>query len=105
MLNHSLVLAMLVVYGFSTSSFKLMQIYQCNRFAKTKINDSFTDYIEILVGVPQGFILGTLPFKIFLNDIFLLIINSSLCNYADGLNKNLHVVKSNLEANFATMQK
>ena len=38
---------------------------------------------EVLVGVSEGFILSLQLSDIFVNDIFLLITNSNLCNYTD----------------------
>ena len=38
---------------------------------------------EIKRGVPQGFILGDLLFKISDNDIFMFIEKSEICNFAD----------------------
>ena len=109
-INHNLLLAKLEAYGFSMTSMKLMQSYLCNRFQRTSVNVSFSDWKEIETGVPQGSILGTLLFNIFLNDIFYFINNGYLCNYADdntlySIGKNLNMVKENLEINFLIMQK
>ena len=77
-INQSLLLAILEDYGFCTSSLKLMQAYLCNRYQKTEV---------------MGHLVAEL-----ITEIFLLLINSNLCNYADdstqyAINKNLHVVK------------
>ena len=60
-----------------------MQSYLCNRFKRTSVNASFSDWKEIKTGVPQGSILGPLLFDIFLNDTLYFINNGNLCNYAD----------------------
>ena len=106
-INHSLHLAKLEAYGFSM---KLMQSYLCNRFQRTSVNASFSDWKEIETGVPQGSILGHLLFNIFLNYIFYFINNGNLCNYADdntlySIGKSLNMVKENFKINFLIMQK
>ena len=92
------------------ASLKLMQSYLCNRFQRTSVNASFSHWKEIETGVPQGSILGSLLFNIFLNDIFYFINNGNLCNYADdntlySIGKSLNMVKENLKINFLIMQK
>ena len=39
-----------------------------------------------LVGIPQGSVLGAFLFIIFINDIFLLVNDTEVCNYADDTN-------------------
>ena len=85
-----------------------MQSYLCDSVQRTKVNGSFSDWTEYLAEVPQDSIFASLLFNIFLNDTFLFITNSNLCNYPDdstleAINENLHVIKSNFEASF--MQK
>ena len=87
-----------------------MQIYLCNRFQRTSVNTSFSDWKEVETRVPEGAILGPLLFSIFLNDIFYFINNGSLCNYAldnalYSIGKSLKMVKENLKINFLIMQK
>ena len=67
--NHSLELAKLDAYGFSRTSLKLKQNYLCNRQQRI----SFSDWTEVITGVPQGYILVPLPFNIFVNDMFMFI--------------------------------
>ena len=68
--DHSLLLIKLNAYGFSRISFKLMQDYLCNKNQRSSINGSFRDWTEVITGVPQGSILNSVLFNIFLNDIF-----------------------------------
>ena len=87
------------------ASAPLMQSYLCDWFKRTKVNELFSDWTKFLAKVPQDSIFASLLFNIFLNDIFFIIYNSNLCNYADdntmqAINENLHVIKSNLEVNF-----
>ena len=100
-INHSLLLAKLDAYGFSRASLKLMQNYLCNRQQRISINGSFSDWTEVITGVPQGQLL----FNIFLNDIFMFISKCSLCNYADentwySNGKDLNRIRRNLEIDF-----
>ena len=82
-LNHELLVAKLHAYGFSYSSLKLILSNLSNRWQRTKINNTYTSWVEILLGVPQGSILGPLFINIYLNDLFFIELKSDLCNFPD----------------------
>ena len=78
-LSHELIVAKLNAYGFSLSALKLMQNYLVERKQRTKINQTYSSWEEILFGVPQGSIFGPILFNIFLGDLFLVVQNVDFC--------------------------
>ena len=79
-LNHNLLLAKLNAYGFSFSTIKVIHSY-----------------------------LGSLLFKIFINDIFYFIQDAYICNFADdsslySIEDNFKEVKTMLKRNFELLQ-
>ena len=74
---HDLLIAKLHAYGLSLPALKMIQDYLQNRKQRTKIGSSYSAWENIIVGVPQGSILGPLLFNIFLCNF------SWFTNYAD----------------------
>ena len=70
---HDCLIPKLEVYGFSYEALKVMYNYLADRKHRAKVNDSFSDFIDLLMSVPQGSILGTLLFNIHLCDLFFFV--------------------------------
>ena len=56
----------------------------CNRKQRTKINESYSFWQKILFGVLQGITLGPLLFHIFICDLFIMMDDINIANYADN---------------------
>ena len=101
-LPHDLMVAKLEAYGISKESLQLISDYLSYRKQRTKIGSAYSDWANVIRGIPQGSILGPLLFNIFINDIFLVVEKSDICNFADDNTSHFHgsnlpLILNNLE--------
>ena len=68
---HDLHIAKLHAYGLRIKAIKLLHSYLTNRKQRTKINNSFGEWVEIVIGIPQGSVLGPLLFNILIYDVMI----------------------------------
>ena len=72
-LQHELPIVKFHSYGFSLNALRLIHSYLSNRRQRTKTNESYSSWEEILFGVPEGSILEPLLFSIFMCDLFFIV--------------------------------
>jgi hypothetical protein len=107
-IDHKLLIAKLRAYGFDIASLEIMYDYFSDRWQRTKINSSFSSWSLILCGMAQGSVLGPKFFNIYLNDLFYLFIDTSVCNLADdttpyAIDKDLPTLMQNLESDISSV--
>ena len=105
--DHDLLIAKLSAYGLNFRSLKLVYNYLNDRKQRVKVNNSYSSLKCIRFGVPQGSVLGPLLFNVYICDLFYIIKDWKVANYADDTTpyvvcKNMTDVIHSLE-NCATL--
>ena len=80
---HDLIIAKLAAYGLDDTALQLIFSYLKNRKPCARINNTYSNFENIITGVPQGSIAGSLLFDFPINDLFFFIESSSIHNFTD----------------------
>ena len=74
-----------------------------NRKQRIKINNIFSFWKDLILGLPQGSVSGPLLFNISLNDLFFFLKDVDICNFADDA--TTYISDENLENILKSLEK
>jgi hypothetical protein len=82
--SHEKLLTKLKAYGINDLILNWIKCFLKNRLQRVKICDSYSDFVDVTSGVPQGSVLGPTLFLLFINDLCDHIV-SEMCLFADDV--------------------
>ena len=98
-LDHELLISKLNAYGFTLPALRLIHDFLSQRKQRTRVNNSYSKWLAVMFGIPQGSILGPLLLNNFLADLLLIYSDTDIANFADDNTayisaKNVDVIES-----------
>ena len=82
-LDHELLISKLNAYGFTLPALRLIHDFLSQRKQRTRVNNSYSKWLAVMFGIPQGSILGPLLLNNFLADLLLIYSDTDIANFAD----------------------
>lgn len=82
-IDHNILLAKLWSYGIRNSAHDWFRSHLVGRAQRTMVNGSYSNFLTISHGVPQGSVLGPILFLLYINDVINVIREKSIYLYAD----------------------
>ena len=84
--DHTILLQKLYHYGVRGLAYNVISSYLSNRKQCMYVNGTYSKYLNINTGVPQGSVLGPLLFLIYVNDLHVAVPDVSTRLFADDTN-------------------
>ena len=106
-IDHKILIEKMKCMGFSNDVTKWFETYLSKRMFSVHKEKSFSDKALISCGVPQGSILGSILFLLYVNDM-MQAVNCDLLLYADDMglifqHKDINIIEQQLNRNFSNI--
>ena len=72
-----------MLYLQTLTALRLIHDYLSRRKQRTRVNNSYSEWLAVMFGVPQGSILGPLLFNTLLADLFFIHSDVDIAKFAD----------------------